>query len=329
MRADRLISMLMILQARGKVTARDLAVELEVSERTVYRDVTALSISGVPVYTERGPGGGIRLVEPYRSNLTGLTREEVRALSMIGIPQPLTQLGLGPELRGAMLKLAASLPTTLKSDEALARQRVYLDPEPWDRYRKPVTMPFLQTIQQAVWQGRVLHIRYELFAGPQIDSLDVVLVPYGLVAKGGEWYLVAQQEDHIAVLPVDRVIAAQIQDKSFQMPPDFNLESFWKQWCQGQSGYQHAFEVQIRINPDLIPKLPAQIRQAMRATDAENDEQGRITYEIRFGSLEEARARLLMLGNAVEVVEPVALRYSLKDYAEQIIAVYSDQTETV
>ncbi|MFN2237645.1 MAG: helix-turn-helix transcriptional regulator [Anaerolineales bacterium] len=328
MRADRLISMLMILQTRGKVTASDLAAELEVSERTVYRDVTALSISGVPVYAERGPGGGICLVEQYRSNLTGLTREEVRALYMIGIPQPLAQLGFGPDLRGAMLKLAASLPSSLKSDEALARQRVYLDPEPWDRYRKPVTMPFLQTIQQAVWQGRVLHIRYELFAGPQIDSLDVVLVPYGLVAKGGEWYLVAQQEDHIAVLPVDRVIAAQIQDKSFQMPPDFNLESFWKQWCQGQSGYQRAFAVRMRIHPDLITKLPSQIRQAMRATGAEDDEQGRVTFEIRFGSFEEARTRLLRLGNAVEVVEPVALRYSLRDYAEQIIAVYSNQSKT-
>ena len=329
MRADRLISMLMILQARGKVTARDLAVELEVSERTVYRDVTALSISGVPVYAERGPGGGIRLVEAYRSNLTGLTREEVRALYMIGTPEPLAQLGFGPELRGAMLKLAASLPTTLKSDEALARQRVYLDPEPWDRNRRPVGMPYLQTIQQAVWQGRVLHIRYELFAGPQIDSLDVVLYPYGLVAKGGEWYLVARQEDHIAVLPVDRIIAAQIQDESFATPPDFNLESFWKQWCQGQSGYQHAFGVRMRIHPDLIPKLPTRIRQAMRVTGAENDEQGRVTYEIRFASLDEARARLLRLGNSVEVVEPVALRYSLKDYAEQIIAVYSDQTKTV
>jgi predicted DNA-binding transcriptional regulator YafY len=178
MRADRLISMLMILQTRGKVTARELSAELEVSERTVYRDVTALSISGIPVYTERGPGGGIRLVEQYRSNLTGLTREEVRALYMIGIPQPLVQLGFGPELRAAMLKLAASLPSSLKSDEVLARQRIHIDPEPWDRDRRPVMMPYLQTIQQAVWQGRVLDIRYELFAGPQVDSLDVVLHPF-------------------------------------------------------------------------------------------------------------------------------------------------------
>jgi predicted DNA-binding transcriptional regulator YafY len=247
---------------------------------------------------------------------------------MIGVPQPLAQLGFGPELRGAMLKLAASLPTTLKSDEALARQRIYIDPEPWERDRRPVSMPFLQLIQQAVWQGRVLRIRYELFAGPQIDSLDVVLYPYGLVAKGGEWYLVARQQDHIAVLPVDRVIAAQVQQESFLTPPDFNLESFWKQWCQGQSGFHHAFVVIMCIHPDLIPKLPSQFKQAMRATDAENDEQGRVTYEIRFGSLEEARARLLRLGSAVEVLEPDALRYALKDYAEQIIAVYSVQTKT-
>jgi hypothetical protein len=130
---------------------------------------------------------------------------------------------------------------------------------------------------------------------------------------------------------VDRVIAAQIQEKSFQTPPDFNLESFWKQWCLGQAGYQHAFRVQMRIHPDLIPELPGQIRQAIRVSDAVDegqDGQGRVIYEIRFGSLEEARTRLLRLGGAVEVVDPIALRYSLKDYAEQIIAVYSDQTKT-
>jgi predicted DNA-binding transcriptional regulator YafY len=328
MRADRLISMLMILQTRGNVTARELAGELEVSERTVYRDVIALSTSGVPVYTERGPGGGIRLIEAYRSNLTGLTREQVRALFMISIPEPLVQLGYGHELRAAMLKLAASLPSTLRSDDKITRQRILIDPEPWDRDQRSVPVPFLQIVQQAVWEGYVLRVRYRLMAGPRIDSIEVILHPYGLVAKAGKWYLVARQEDQMRVLPVESIADAQILDGPFDFPLDFKLEAFWKQWCLGQKAYHTAFAVRLRVHPDLLSKLPAcvggQTGLDVFSQDAQ-DETGWTTCELRFGSHEEAREKLLQFGGAIEVIEPIALRYSLKDYAEQILAVYSDR----
>jgi predicted DNA-binding transcriptional regulator YafY len=131
MRADRLISLLMLLQTRGTLTARELASELEVTERTIYRDVTALSASGVPVYTERGPGGGVALVENYRTNLTGLNPAEVRALFMLSIPAALDQLGVGDELRTALLKLSAAIPNSRRADETSARQRIHLDATGW------------------------------------------------------------------------------------------------------------------------------------------------------------------------------------------------------
>jgi predicted DNA-binding transcriptional regulator YafY len=320
--------MMMILQTRANVTARELAAELEVSERTVYRDVTALSIAGVPVYTERGPGGGIRLVDEYRSNLTGLTREEVQALYMISVPEPLTQLGFGQELHAAMLKLAASLPSFLRSDQELARQRVLIDPEPWEHDRRTLPVPFLHTVQKAVWEGLIIQVRYQLVAGPQIDSLRVVLHPYGLVAKAGKWYLVAWNIDHPTVLRVDSIVEAQILDESFILPPDFNLQSFWQEWCSLQSSYQYAFNVRMRVHPDLISSMSGYIADGIQAIffdEETNDKKGWITCEVRFDSHEEARRRLLGFGGAVEVIEPIALRYSLKDYAEQILAEYADQ----
>lgn len=320
--------MLMILQTRGNVTAQELAAELEVSERTVYRDVIALSTSGVPVFTERGPGGGIRLVEAYRSNLTGLTHEQVRALFMISIPEPLVQLGFGQKLRAALLKLAASLPSSLRSDDKITRQRILIDPEPWDHDQRSVPVPFLQIVQGAVWEGQVLQVRYRLMAGPKIDSLEVILHPYGLVAKAGKWYLVARQEDHMRVLPVESIADAQILDDPFNFPVDFKLEAFWKQWCRGQAAYHTAFEVRLRVHPDVLSMLPVYVGGQTgldKFSQDEQDETGWTTCELRFGSHEEAREKLLQFGGAIEVIEPIALRYSLKDYAEQILAVYSER----
>jgi predicted DNA-binding transcriptional regulator YafY len=326
MRADRLLSLLMILQARGKVTAQELAAELEVSERTIYRDVIALSTSGVPIYAERGPGGGIRLVEEYRSNLTGLTRDEVRALFMVSIPEPLAQLGFDQELRAVLLKLSAALPSSLRGDEELARQRIHIDPEPWDRDRRSVSVPFLPAVQRAVWEGRVLQVRYQLVAGPQIDSLAARLHPLGLVAKGGEWYLVARREDHVSVLPVDSLIEVEILDEIFYPPGDFNLAAFWDEWCWGQSLFHRAFVVLMRVRPDLESYLRVLLGEGAEAVGTQSGESAPmdwITYEARFGSHEEARTKLLGFGSAIEVIDPPALRYSLKDYAEQILAVYS------
>lgn len=327
MRADRLLSMLMLLQTRGRMTAQDLSAELEVSERTVYRDINALSFSGVPVYAERGPGGGISLIESYRSDLTGLTKDEVRALFMLSIPTALTELGLDKELRAALLKLSAALPSPLRDDEQRARQRIHIDPESWEKDRSIAPVAHLQTVQQAVWNLRVLEVKYHSALGPNVGFLEARLKPYGIVAKAGEWYLVAQREDHLTVIKITRIEQAQIIDESFQIPGDFDLEEFWQGWCREVEQSQYTFPVKLRIAPSLVPKLAYFFGPGIEENiqDAgEPDPMGWITLEIVFESHEDARGRLLRFGGVVEVLEPIALRYSLKDYAEQILAVYSD-----
>ena len=324
MRADRLLSLLMILQSRGRVTAEALADELEVSIRTIYRDVTALSVWGVPVYTERGPGGGIALIERYRTDLTGLSKEEVRALFMLSIPAPLDDLGVGQKLKGALLKLAAALPSSLRADEEQSRQRIHLDWTPWFHEQEP--QPHLQTIQQALWADRRMRIQYLTEGGAWIGPLEADISPYGLVAKSGVWYLIAHRHDYFIVVRVAWIQAAQLLDEHFERSPDFNLSAYWEYWSSEYEREKPQYPVRVRISAELLSALPGQFGKVIQA-EIENiqqpDSDGWITLTLPFESLEDARNNLLKHGSAIEVLEPIALRFSLIDFAEQIRARYA------
>src|SRR5512147_1801731 len=198
MRADRLLSLLMLLQARGRMTAQELAQELEVSERTIYRDINALSASGVPIYAESGPGGGCALLDSYRTNLTGLTADEARALFMLSIPAPLDQLGVTQELKTALLKLSAALPEARRHDEARIRQRIHLDSLGW--FQEAGAEPHLQTLYRAVWEDRKVAVTLRLEFGAFLQTqIEQVIAPYGLVAKAGVWHIVAAVDDRLRV----------------------------------------------------------------------------------------------------------------------------------
>ena len=326
MRADRLLSMLMILQSRGKVTASELASKLEVSARTVHRDVIALSAAGVPVYTERGPVGGIALVERYRSDLTGLTKDEVRALFLMSIPPALTELGLDKELRAAMLKLSAALPSALREDEQGVRQRIHIDPTPWDDQPSLGAASDLLTFQGAVWESRLLEVRHKSWMRPDMEPLQASIHPYGLVAKAGNWYLVGQRDDHIAVLRVDLIVEVRELAQTFQRPEGFDLADFWGSYCQDELQNRPVFPVLARVDADLLPSLSWSLGgevQVHMLEDQSSDPTGQVTIELRFEYFDQARKRLLPLGRAVEVIEPVALRYTMKDYAGQILSIYA------
>lgn len=205
MRADRLLSLLMLLQARGRMTAEELAKKLEVSERTVYRDLSALGMAGVPVYAERGPGGGCGLIDGYRTNLTGLTETEVHTLFMAGAPALLNDLGLGRSLDGAVLKLLAALPVTFRENVERARQRIHIDAFGWSHAEEPV--PFLAAVQDAVLRDRRLQITYRKGNGNVVDRL---VDPLGLVAKSTIWYLVGAVDGQTRIFRVSRVLDATI-----------------------------------------------------------------------------------------------------------------------
>jgi predicted DNA-binding transcriptional regulator YafY len=323
MRADRLLSLLMLLQTRGRMTAEDLADELEVSVRTIYRDLTALSASGVPVYCERGPGGGVAFVEEYRTTLTGLTADEARALFMMSVPAPLTQLGVGQVLKAAMLKLSAALPDSRRSDEARARQRIHLDSSWWFQSEEPV--PCLQTIQQAIWKDRKLDLNYRSHFGASVEQ---VVAPYGLVAKANLWHLVYAREGVVRVVRVSQVLEARMLDESFDRPADFDLAAFWERWCADYES-QPPFVARVRVSPQMIPSLRYFLEERFRnlsSRDLPPDPDGWVTLDLPFESFSTARTRLLGLGRAVEVLEPTALRKSIIDYAEQIKNLYQEKT---
>jgi predicted DNA-binding transcriptional regulator YafY len=325
MRADRLLSLLMLLQTRGRMTAAELARELEVSVRTIYRDIEALSLSGVPVYTERGPGGGCALLDNYRTTLTGLTPAEVRALFALSIPAPLDDLGLAQELKTALLKLSAALPAARRDDETQTRQRIYLDNTGWFQAREPV--PHLPAIQQAVWQDRQLLLSRRLPFGTRVDrKVD----PYGLVAKAGAWYLVWAGESHIRATPLREIIGARLTDDHFTRPSGFELAAFWERWSAAYESSRPSFSVMVRISPLVLRYLTHVLGDSVINPDGpreHSDAHGQDTITLTFETFEDARGQILGLGGAVEVLAPQALRASVADFARQIIARYDKCAE--
>jgi predicted DNA-binding transcriptional regulator YafY len=318
MRADRLLSIMLLLQARGKLTAQALAAELEVSERTIYRDVEALSMAGVPVYSESGPGGGIGLLESYRTTLTGLTDAEAAAFFLLSIPAPLEDVGLSADLRSALRKIAAALPAAQR-DAHRVQQHVFVDATGWGAGAEPA--PHLSALHAAVVQAQPLLVRYRRLSGAAVTT---EVEPYGLVAKAGVWHLVYARRGRLHVIPVGDLVAVQPLPGQFTRPADFDLARFWAAWCARLAHDRNGYAAVVRIAPALLPDLAHYLgvqANALAAT-APRDGQGRVTLHLTFDSLEAARAQLLSLGGAVEVLAPEPLRRTVADFAQQIAATY-------
>ncbi len=321
MRADRLLSLLLMLQSRGRLSARRLAEALEVSERTIYRDVVALSTAGVPVFTERGPGGGVSLVESYRTSLTGLTRDEIQALFILTIPTALDQLGIGRDVKNALLKLSANLPAALRDGQQRVRQRIYLDSTPWTRSEQPLAC--LPVIQQAIWNNRRIRMRYRR---PFSSEAEGTVEPYGLVAKANVWHLVFALSERLRVIQVSEIITADLLEETFDRPSDLDLQRFWEEWLQKNESRRPIFTVTIRAAPGLVAELVRRYgaRMVEGAFHPETDSEGWQVLELHFETFISARERLLGFGAAVEVLEPEQLRLSMADFGRQIAALYSD-----
>lgn len=318
MRADRLVSLLMLLQSRGRTSAPELARELEVSERTIHRDILALGMAGVPVFATTGRGGGFELVESYRTNLTGLTTAEIQALSMINVPSPLVELGIAGDMKSALLKLAAALPSTYREQEGFSRQRIHLDSSPWEGDSR--SLPQLETVYQAVLHDKRIKIS---FASLNQILIESCVEPYGLVAKGGVWYLVYQSNGKWQAKRVSDLVSAEAVNESFVRRTDFNLVDFWEGWCLQRQINRQSFHVTARIDPAMLPWLPMYFDLTPRVLEAPGAPGEWPTLELSFNSIYDARSRLLGMGGAVEVLSPQALRQSLRDFAEQAVKVNS------
>jgi predicted DNA-binding transcriptional regulator YafY len=317
MRADRLLSIMMLLQTRGRQTAQQLAGELEVSERTIYRDMEALSMAGIPVYAERGPGGGCALLDSYRTTLTGLTEAEIRALFMLSIPAPLAALGVSQEIRTALLKLSAALPDAQRDAEARTRQRILLDSTAWWFQQESAT-PHLQTLHRAVWQDRMLHLTYRL---PFEGQITRTVSPYGLVAKASKWHLVYERSEQLHVKRASQVLGASLAETTFTRPADFDLSAFWAAWCAGREANRPVLQVVARVSPELLPDLRGHVAPK-GDSPARPDANGWQTLTLEFETFAAARAQIMGYGRAIEVLAPEALRLSIIDFAAQITGFY-------
>src|SRR5437762_11273962 len=246
MRATRLVSLLLLLQTRGLLTAAELAERLEVSVRTVHRDAEALAAAGVPIEAVRGPAGGYRLAGGYRTRLTGLTAEEAEAL-FVG---PAAELGLGRVFADARLKVLAALPPELQERAERSVRLFHLDTRGW--FRGEDKTPHLPTLADAVWRGRRVSARYR--EGPK--TVRRTLDPLGLVLKAGVWYLVAHRSAGMRVYRVSRFVSVRTRDDGFDRPEDFDLASFWQEWSRTFEASRPRVEVTLRASELAIRHLP-------------------------------------------------------------------------
>lgn len=322
MRASRLINLLLLLQTRGRMTAAQLAAELEVSERTIHRDVEALSGAGIPVYAERGPYGGVSLVEGYRTRLTGMTPEEAEALFLSGVPGPAAELGLGTVMAAARLKVLAALPPELRSRASRLVERFHLDVTGW--YQTGEEAPLLAQLARGVWESRELDVAYD--RGDRV--VERRLQPLGLVLKAGTWYLVAMVEGQLRTYRVARFRSAELSSGQFERPPDFELAGFWRESTAAYERDTARVEVTMRIDPARLGWLaevagPAALRAADVVTPPDADPEGWTTLRVRMEWPAEVPPRLLALGAAAEVLDPPEMRTALADLARQALERYA------
>jgi predicted DNA-binding transcriptional regulator YafY len=319
-RADRLVAIVLLLQARGAMSAGQLAKELEVSTRTILRDVEALGAAGVPVYTERGAGGGIRLLDGYRTDLTGLSAGEAEALFLMGIPGPLDELGLGSSLDAARRKVLAALPPAGRDTAERVRQRIHVDATDWETERPAPR--WLATITRALWDERRLVLRYV-----RADNKTVLrhVDPLGLVLKAGQWYLVAWAGRWDATFRVSRVVHAEIVDEAAHRPPDFDLAAYWEAFLRNFDERRAPLSVRIRVEPHAVDLLPRALGEGVRTqlwnTPVADD--GSVELDLRFDSLDDARLQLMGLGTSITVLDPPALCEDLVRSATELVRAYS------
>jgi predicted DNA-binding transcriptional regulator YafY len=322
MRASRLLSILILLQTRGRVSAEALAAEFEVSVRTIYRDVDQLSAAGVPVYAERGRNGGFALAEGYRTKLTGMTASEAEALAFAGLPAAAGALGLGEALAAAQLKLFAALPEDAGHSAARVAARFHVDPVDWFRRAEPLDA--LPAIAGALWGGKKVRVRYESWKGVTERTLS----PFGLVLKGGQWYLVA--EDDLKKGPrtfrVGSIRSFAVLEKDASAPPKgFRLEAYWREASRDfETGLMKATAT-LRVSEQgfkSLWRLGAHVGEAAEKSRRKDEKRGWTRVEIPIESVEQAARDLRRLGPEAEVLEPEPLRARLKDEAEKVARLY-------
>jgi predicted DNA-binding transcriptional regulator YafY len=322
MRASRLVSLLLLLQTRGRLTAQQLAETLEVSERTIYRDVQSLHAAGIPLYGDAGQGGGYQLLDGYRTRLTGLTAAEAETLFLTGLPAAATELGLGTMLAAAQLKLQAALPAELRERAQRVQERFHLDAPGW--YQDGDSSPHLAAVADAVWNQRPIEVRYRRWAPP--TDVTRTLEPYGVVLKTGKWYLVARSDGQFRTYRVNQILALTTRSGRFERTAAFDLPAYWAASVSDFRATLHRDEAAIRLSPAgrqrMRETMSSTVIAAVEETAAAADDQGWVTAVVPIESVGHAHGEFLRLGADVEILSPATLRDRMRQTARSLGALY-------
>lgn len=323
MRASRLLSLLLLLQNRGRMSAAQLAAELGVTARTVYRDVEALTAAGVPIYAEQGPAGGYQLMDGYRTRLTGMTADEAESLFLTGMPQPAAELGLGAQVAAAELKLMAALPTPYRDASMRIRQRFHLDTRGW--YREPDAVPHLLAVAEALWQDQAVEVRYRRWA-PRPGEVNRRLHPLGLVLKAGVWYLIATARGQPRTYRVSAIVDLRPLPETVTRPDSFDLADFWRAHVERYERADTDQVAVVRLTPSGVTALPDVLgpkaaRLALRTLmPADPDGWQRVTIPME--NVPHTAASLLRLGPNVQALAPTQLVAHLTDTIQAMARLY-------
>lgn len=316
MRADRILSIMLLLQSRGKMSTRELAEKLEVSQRSISRDMEALSMSGVPVYAERGSRGGWVLAEGYRTNLTGMKTEELLSLLLSAHAELLSDLGIQQHYETALQKLLASSPASLRDSTARVWDKIHIDGSGWHQANE--TCPCLSTVQTAVLTEHKLQIKYKR----DEEIVERIVHPLGLVAKRTVWYLATETNGELRTYRISRIVHAEVMDEPFPRPADFNLAQYWEHSTAQFKQSLPKYPVMLRLSKTSLARLEQdRYVQVQQMTQLEDDW---AEATIVFATLEHACEIILGFGASIKVISPEELKARLRSEAQSMVDRYAE-----
>ena len=315
MRADRLVALLLLLQQRQRVTAAMVAEELEISERTARRDLEALCIAGLPVYSERGRGGGWRLLGGGRTDLSGLTAPEARALFLVAGPASAAT----PELKAALRKLVRALPESFRSSAEAAASSVVLDPHGWGRNRPAYRPSYLDVLQEATTEGEQVHLGYSDRTG---NATVRTVHPLGLAQKGTTWYLLAGTEEGLRTFRVSRVKSVELTGEPVVRPEGFELSRSWEEVVERVDRLRSPVEVTALATPDVVDALHWFFEGQLSVSDSQPGE--RVPVTVRGPRVEMIVRQLCGFGHHIEVLAPPEARQLLARLGQELVATYGE-----
>jgi len=315
LRADRLLTILLLLQNRGKLTSRELATLLETSERTIIRDMEALSAAGIPVLAERGRHGGWRLTDGYRTSLTGMKPKEMASLLLSADPAILNALGIQEEFSAATLKLAAVTSGGSAPTADFFSQRIHIDSTGW--HPSEESFPYLPLLQQALWEDRKVSIIYLRNGEAKVR----LIAPLGLVAKRGVWYLIGEHDGLLRTYRVSRILSAEVTGESFERPRDFNLPDYWALSKESFKSALPCYPANLLVNKGSLQEFEHE-RYVTLLSIEEHTDPAWLYVEAEFNTLESACRIVLSFGPGMIVISPEELRIKVSSAAAATVSLY-------